>query len=176
MYIITRITDKTLAIMTADLHNYTDYLMRLAYSFTNDTNDAKDLFQETMLKAISKFHQFKPGTNLKAWVTTIMRNAYINQYRKNKRRRAYSLDEFDRGVYTPTEDNMSESNMISEEIMKQMETLRPNYKSLLEMIMNGYQYDQIAEHYQLPLGTVKSRIHLARKELYQKLQLAEILN
>lgn len=162
--------------MTTDLHKYTDYLMRLAYSFTNDTNDAKDLFQETMLKAISKFHQFKPGTNLKAWVTTIMRNAYINQYRKNKRRRAYSLDEYDRDTYAPTEDNMSESNMMSDEIMKQLDTLRPNYKSLLHMIMNGYQYDQIAEHYKLPLGTVKSRIHLARKELHLKLQRAEVLN
>ena len=162
--------------MNAELNNYTDYLMRLAYSFTNDANDAKDLFQETMLKAISKFHQFKPGTNLKAWATTIMRNAYINQYRKNKRRRAYSLDEFDRNAYAPTEDNMSESNMMSEEIIKQLETLRPNYKSLLRMIMNGYQYDQIAEHFQLPLGTVKSRIHLARKELYLKLQRAEVLN
>jgi len=105
-----------------------------------------------------------------------MRNAYINQYRKNKRRRAYSLDEYDRDTYAPTEDNMSESNMMSDEIMKQLDTLRPNYKSLLHMIMNGYQYDQIAEHYKLPLGTVKSRIHLARKELYLKLQLAEVLN
>ena len=162
--------------MNAELNNYSDYLMRLAYSFTSDGNDAKDLFQETMLKAISKFHQFKPGTNLKAWVTTIMRNAYINQYRKNKRRRAYSLDEFDRDTYAPTAENMSESNMMSEEIMKQLDTLRPNYKSLLQMIMSGYQYDQIAEHYQLPLGTVKSRIHLARKELYVKLQRAEVLN
>jgi len=120
--------------MKAEINKHTDYLMRLAYSFTNDTNDAKDLFQETMLKAISKFHQFKPGTNLKAWVTTIMRNAYINQYRKNKRRRAYSLDEYDRDTYAPTEDNMSESNMMSDEIMKQLDTLRPNYKSLLPVL------------------------------------------
>ena len=162
--------------MYSQLQPHTDYLRRLAYSFTNDTNDAKDLFQETMVKALSKFHQFTPGTNLKAWITTIMRNAYINQYRKTKRRRAYSLDEYETDTYEPTENNMSESNMVTEEIIKQLDTLRPNYKSLLEMIMEGYQYDQIADLHQLPLGTVKSRIHLARKELSRKLARIELLN
>ena len=162
--------------MYGEIQPHTDYLQRLAYSFTNDANEASDLFQETMVKALSKFHQFKPGTNLKAWMSTIMRNAYINQYRKNKRRRAYSLEDSITDAYSPTEDNQSESNMMTEEIMKQLSTLRPTYKSLLEMIMEGYQYDQIAEHHRLPLGTVKSRIHLARKELAHKLQRIEILN
>ncbi len=162
--------------MYSEIQPHTDYLKRLAYSFTNDINEASDLFQETMVKALSKFHQFKPGTNLKAWMSTIMRNAYINQYRSNKRRRAYSLDEYESDTYLPTEENMSESNMMTEEILKQLSTLRPTYKSLLEMIMEGYQYDQIAAHHRLPLGTVKSRIHLARKELSQKLQRIEIMN
>ena len=103
-------------------------------------------------------------------MSTIMRNAYINQYRKNKRRRAYSLEDTITDAYSLTENNHSESNMMTEEIMKQLSTLRPTYKSLLEMIMEGYQYDQIAKYYRFPLGTVKSHIHLARKELAYKPQ------
>lgn len=151
------------------------FLRRLAYTFTKDINDTEDLVQETMLKAISKYHLFTPGTNLKAWVSTIMRNSFLNHYKKKKRHKTdyYSSHEPElSGVV----ENQGESNILKGEILNQMDSLKPAYRDILKMIIEGYNYEQIAQTHSLPIGTVKSRIHLARKALAAKLKRIEIMN
>lgn len=151
------------------------FLRRLAYSFTKDINDTEDLVQETMLKAISKYHLFTPGTNLKAWVSTIMRNSFLSQYKKKKRHKTDFFASHEPEL-SGVVDNQGESNIMKDEILSQMATLKPAYQDILTMIIQGYNYEQIAQNQSLPIGTVKSRIHLARKALAAKLKRIETIN
>ncbi len=161
--------------MYHEISPYNSYLRQLAFTFARDKDNAQDLYQETVYKALAKFYQFKPGTNLKAWLSTIMRNTFINEYRKKK---FYTtpIETIQTTTCTPTEVNYSLSNLSIEEINNEMSSLNPKYKSVIEMCIAGFSYEEIAAHLNLPLGTVKSRIHLGRKELRDKLRESEILN
>ena len=156
-YKITRISDK--------LNNY-------ALSLTRNTEDAKDLVQETLTKAFVNNHRFDEQTNLNAWCYTIMRNTFINTYRKNESARNYvaattadfpsAKDNFRR--YNP--DNIYNAN----EITKVIDLLSIEYKKPFKMYTSGYKYKEIAEQMNLPIGTIKSRIFLARKQLMETLK------
>lgn len=158
-----------------DILSHSSFLRSLAYNFTKDINDTEDLVQETIFKAINKYHLFTPGTNLKAWISVIMRNSFLNHYRRKKRHQTeyFSTPEPElSGVV----ENQGEWNMVKDEILNQIATLKPDYQDILKMIIEGYNYEQIAQARALPIGTVKSRIHLARKALFIKLKKIELLN
>ena len=152
-------------------HN--EYLQPFAISLTRDSEDAADLCQETMLRALLNRDKYTFGTNLKAWLYTIMRNTFINSYRRNKR--MVKLDHPD-GIELAFESanmaarNEGYSRLRAREIGKALESIPPVFRLSFELYYTGYKYAEIAALLGEPLGTIKSRIHFARKALVERLE------
>ncbi|MEM9887536.1 MAG: sigma-70 family RNA polymerase sigma factor [Bacteroidota bacterium] len=147
-------------------------LKAFAMKLSNDFNDAEDLYQETAYRAFKYREMFKSETNLKAWLMTIMRNVFINDYRKKKKNRTLSdwTDTdylIDSGNHSTG--NSGEVSMAVEEIQAYIAKLDSNLATPFKMRFMGYKYQEIADELSLPLGTVKSRIFMARKELQYNL-------
>ena len=147
------------------------YLLAFAMNYTKNLEDAKDLTQETMLKAIRYKDYYKPKTNFKAWIFTIMKNTFINQYRRKVRSKTIFDNSTDLYLLNnSTEDRDSPYNYIADnEVNAQLDALSIEYKEPFEMHYNGYKYKEIAEKLDIPLGTVKSRIFIARQKLMEML-------
>ncbi len=144
-------------------------LLPFAYRLTNNVEDAKDLIQETAMRAYNNKEKFESGTNFKAWVTTIMRNTFINIYRK-KKNRATSSEPSDSYIFVNDKfavDNSAHSNMTMVELDGIMHTLDNIYRTPFQLFFEGYKYEEIAENMNLPIGTVKSRIFFARQKLME---------
>ncbi len=147
-------------------------LLPFAYRLTNNVEDAKDLIQETALRAYNNKDKFEVGTNFRAWVTTIMRNTFINIYRK-KKNRATSSEPTDSYVFINEKhavDNAAHSNMMMIELDGIMNSLDYIYRQPFLMFYEGYKYEEIAENMNLPIGTVKSRIFFARQKLMESIR------
>ena len=145
-----------------------DSLKPYAISLTKDKEDADDLFQDTIVRALSNKDKYRIGTNIKAWLYTIMRNIFINNYRKNKKfTKVTNEDNSDAYVYTynHTAPNRGWNNMRMKEIQNAMDKLPNSFRQSFEMYYMGYKYQEISSMLNEPLGTVKSRIHFARKQL-----------
>ena len=146
-------------------------LQSFAMSFTRNREDAKDLTQETMMKAITYRNYYTPQTNFKAWVFTIMRNVFINQYRRKVK--SGQIFDHSKELYllsNSAENNDSPTNyMLSKELNKQITKLEDEYKVPFEMHFQGFKYKEIADQLEIPIGTVKSRIFIARKKLMSSL-------
>lgn len=147
--------------LSAILHSF-------AYNLTKNVEDARDLFQETAFRALTNREKFNPGTNFKAWLFTIMKNIFINNYRKKTKANTI-MDSTDNMYYInsggTTISNRAESNIMMQELTKMVDGLDDGIRIPFLMHYHGYKYQEIAEHLDLPLGTVKSRIFFARKEL-----------
>lgn len=144
-----------------------------AYHLTMNDEEAKDLLQETYLKAISYRDKFRDKTNLKAWLYTIMKNTFINQYRraaKTKKIMDQNRDLTDFGVAQRDKPENQESKYQFQEITREVEALDQAYRVPFQMYNDGFKYKEIAAEMELPIGTVKSRIFLARKQLMSKLE------
>ncbi len=146
----------------------TSLLQAFAYNLTKNVEDAKDLFQETAFRAMTNRDKFRPGTNFKAWLFTIMKNIFINNYRKRVKANTI-MDSTDNMYYINSGNvvigNMAESNIMMKELSKMIEELDDSIKIPFLMHYQGFKYQEIADELELPLGTVKSRIFFARKEL-----------
>lgn len=155
------------------LTNLRDAFQNYAYSLTQNGEDANDLVQETYLKALTYKDKFDPSTNLKAWMFTIMKNTFINNYRRESRVRKI-VDTTDNMYYinmgsTSTLGN-SQDIIQHDELKAVVDSLEDEFRIPFEMHFGGYKYKEIAEHMNLSIGTVKSRIFFARKKLMEKLQ------
>lgn len=150
------------------LNQMTPVLNSFAYNLTKSIEDAKDLFQETAFRAITNREKFRPGTNFKAWLFTIMKNIFINNYRKKVKANTI-MDSTDNNYYINSGNiainNQAGSNIMVKEIKGMIRGLDESIKVPFMMHYSGYKYQEIAEYLELPLGTVKSRIFFARKEL-----------
>lgn len=143
-------------------------LKNFALSLTHNTDDALDLVQDTFVKAITYRDKFEESTNLKAWLFTIMKNTFINSYRRAVKTNQIMQSNADLAMARAFKDNyydMTESRISAKEILKKIENLDDQYKIPFTKHYNGYKYEEIANEMQLPLGTIKSRIFLARKIL-----------
>lgn len=143
-------------------------LKNFALSLTHNTDDALDLVQDTFVKAITYRDKFEDSTNLKAWLFTIMKNTFINTYRRAVKTNQIMQSNADLAMARAFKDNyydMTESRISAKEILKKIENLDDQYKIPFTKHYNGYKYEEIANEMQLPLGTIKSRIFLARKIL-----------
>ncbi len=152
---------------------HSDFLKPYAISLTHDQDDAKDLFQETMLKALLNKEKYQFGTNLKAWLYTIMRNIFINHYRRNKKFSKITNEiPTDIIALQPAKQafNYGWNNMRMNEIKKAIDNLPQIFRLSFELYYIGYKYQEIATLLQEPLGTIKSRIHFARKMLISELE------
>lgn len=150
-----------------------DHLRPIALNLTRDENDANDLAQETMYKALSNQEKFKTGTNLQAWLYTIMKNIFINDYRRQRKRGAIiNNTENYQGLETAEKEwtNEGEQSMNMQDINQALGKISNAYSYPFLKHFEGYKYDEIADELELPVGTVKSRIHLARKQLQTRLR------
>ena len=150
-----------------------DVLEYFALSLTKNREDAQDLLQETMVKAIRYQDKYQPNTNMKAWLHTIMKNTFINQYRKMKRANTVitTQDNVDVLDFVPAATEYTpESVRATKEINKVIDALDDNTRVPFTMHLKGFKYKEIAEHLNIPIGTVKNRIHIARKQLKEKLR------
>lgn len=152
----------------SNLMNLQANLLNFAYMLTSNRDDAYDLLQDTTLKALDNEDKYAENTNFKGWVFTIMRNIFINNYRRAGRA----------ATVVDTTENLYHLNLCQEsgietpegaygvnEISAAIDEIADEYRIPFVMHVQGYKYNEIAEHMNLPLGTVKSRIFFARKKL-----------
>lgn len=148
-------------------------LQRFAYKLTNDKEEANDLLQETSLKALVNIDKYEPNTNFKGWLFTIMRNIFINNYRKVVREQTFvdtSENLFQLNQGKESDDYIVENNYDLKEITTAINSLSNEMRVPSVMHIKGYKYREIADRLALPLGTVKSRIFLTRRILQDKLK------
>jgi RNA polymerase sigma-70 factor, ECF subfamily len=151
---------------------YTFTLRAFALKLTRDKVDADDLYQDTLCKAIRYQHQYQPKTNLQAWLMTIMRNTFINEWRR-RRRYLQVQQQAIPGVTVAAsgvENNNGEQSLIMQELTQAIDLLEEGQRQPFLLAYQGYKYEEIATEMDLPVGTVKSRIHQARKALKKKLR------
>lgn len=159
--------------------NMSRNLRPYAINLTKDIDDAKDLLQETMFRALTNKDKYRQGTNLKAWLFTIMKNIFINGYRKKMKQKTI-IDTTDNLFYINSSNNAifnrSEGNFVLEDVLRAIKHLSKEYRIPFVMHYEGFKYQEIAEELKLPLGTVKSRIFFARKELKKQLSIYRFSN
>ena len=151
-----------------NFHFLTESLNAFAYSLTKNSEDAKDLYQETAFRAINNRDKFRPETNFKAWTFTIMKNIFINNYRKKVKANTI-LDSTDNNFFIDSGSNVITNdggrNILMNELQEMITSLEDGIRIPFIMHHEGFKYNEIAEKFDLPLGTVKSRIFFARKAL-----------
>src|SRR6187402_47044 len=150
-----------------------------AYRLTRDGDDAKDLVQDTYLKAYRFIESFQKGTNAKAWLFRILKNSFINDYRKKSKEPSkvdyqevesyYNSEEVDRQI-TPDLRVEALKDMIGDEISNALNALDVDFRTVIILCdLEGFKYEEMAKILDIPIGTVRSRLHRARQLLKEKL-------
>ncbi len=156
-----------------DIDKITISLNSFAFKLTKNSMDAEDLYQETAFRALTNKEKFRPGTNFKAWMFTIMKNIFINNYRKKVKSNTI-MDNTDNMYYLNSSNNAIanavEGNFVMQELQKMIKSLDESIRKPFMMHYEGFKYQEIADELVLPLGTVKSRIFFARKALKAKIK------
>lgn len=150
-----------------------EFLKPFAATLTRDNEAAKDLFQETLYRALANQDKYNVGTNIKAWLYTIMRNIFINNYRR-KAKQATILDstpnEYLINQYQGAVANEAIASINLKEVQQAIHNLPEIFRNPFLLYFDGYKYHEIADMLGEPLGTIKSRIHFARKLLKTHIQ------
>lgn len=149
-----------------------DFLKPFAINLTRDTEAANDLYQETLYKALANKEKYNVGTNIKAWLFTIMRNIFINNYRRKAKQKTIldsTPNDYLINLKQATVGNDAESDMRVKEINSAIMQLPEIFKTPFLLYFDGYKYNEIADVLHEPLGTIKSRIHFARKLLKEQI-------
>jgi RNA polymerase sigma-70 factor (ECF subfamily) len=153
----------------ASLH---DTLEMFTRRFTKNQEESEDLIQDTVLKALTYRDKFRQNTNLKGWLYTIMRNTFINNYRKAQRARTTHDDTKEMYYLNVADDytfNLPDGSYEYQDIQNAVNGIKPDLLVPFRMHTEGYKYHEIAEELEIPIGTVKNRIFHARKEIQKKL-------
>lgn len=146
----------------------TDFLKPFAFTLTRDNEEAKDLVQETIYKAIANKEKYNVGTNIKAWLYTIMRNIFINSYRRKSKQQVIfddSPNDFLINLNNSIVSNDAIATINMKEVKQYIHQLPDIFKIPFLLYFDGYRYNEIADKLNEPLGTIKSRIHFARRLL-----------
>lgn len=154
-------------------------MYNFGYRLTLDEDDAKDLVQDTYLKSYRFIESFQKGTNAKAWLFRILKNSFINDYRKKSKEPSkvdyqevesyYNSDEVDRQITTDLRVE-SLQDMIGDEISNALNSLDVDFRTVIILCdLEGFKYDEMAKILDIPIGTVRSRLHRARNLLKDKL-------
>lgn len=147
-------------------------LNQFALHLTQNTEDAGDLLQDTLLKAYQYRQKFEDGSNLKAWLFTIMRNTFINNYRSAKRKReTFQITECDISEMQlgRSERNAGEQQLVLRELNHAIAELPEGIRKAFSLNLHGFKYHEIAQILSIPIGTVKTRIFMAKRMLRQSL-------
>jgi RNA polymerase sigma factor (sigma-70 family) len=145
-----------------------EFLKPFAVTLTKDQETAKDLLQETMFRALANQEKYNVGTNIKAWLYTIMRNIFINNYRRKSKQNTIfdnSANDFLLDYQQSSIPNAAESNLRIKEIQAAIHGLPDIFRQPFMLYFEGFKYHEIADILYEPLGTIKSRIHFARRLL-----------
>jgi RNA polymerase sigma-70 factor (ECF subfamily) len=156
-----------------------DALYNYALKIARNADDAQDLLQETYYKAFKNYHQFENGTNSKAWMFMILKNTFINNYRKIKREPAkLDYDEIE-DIYENIKSDQAKDNnldldfyndLLDDDLSAALSKIPSKMKEVFLLCdLEGYTYEEIAEITDIPIGTVRSRLHRARKLLQDEL-------
>lgn len=156
-----------------------DSLFNFALRMTGDSDEANDLIQDTYLKAFRFFDKFEKGTNCKAWLFRIMKNTYINNYRKTSKEPTKLDYEDVENYYENVKPSYSEDshlekeifdNLLDDDVSQAIAQLPDDFRTVIILSdIEGFTYEEIADFVDCPIGTVRSRLHRARKMLYTKL-------
>ena len=156
-----------------------DAVYTFAYRLTGDATQAEDLVQEVYLKAWRFLGRYEEGTNAKAWLFRICRNAFINEYR-TKKSRPYKVDYEDIVVYHNDDDPVAPryfglheemgSKLLGDEVTLAINALSPAFRTVVLLDLEDFTYEEIAAILEIPIGTVRSRLHRARNVLAEKLR------
>jgi RNA polymerase sigma factor (sigma-70 family) len=161
------------------LNQLSSTLKPFALKLTRDMDDANDLLQDTMVKAFTNKDKFTEGTNLKAWLYTIMKNTFITNYQRMVRRGTF-VDTTDNLHFINSSGSLIENgvfgNFAMDDINEAIDNLDDVYKTPFMMHFRGFKYHEIADKLQIPIGTVKNRIHIARKFLKEDLMVYKHTN
>lgn len=155
-----------------NLINLQKGLVNFANRLTSNKEDAKDLVQDTYLKALKCYDKFVHESNLRAWIYTVMKNTFINNYRRIKDHNTYYIQTYEvfyQSFLYCSGTNNPESEYTAKDIKIRIEALDDNFKLPLIMHHEGYKYKEIAETLDMNIGTVKSRIFFARKKMKKQL-------
>ena len=150
------------------LLNNSDFLKLFAFTLTKDNDAAKDLMQETLYKALANKEKYNTGTNVRAWMYTIMRNIFINDYRRKARYHTIfdsTANDFILNYALASVNDGAEVRLALKDVKLAMQRLPDIFRFPFQMYFEGYRYTEIAQVLHEPLGTIKSRIHFARKLL-----------
>jgi len=149
-----------------------DFLKPFAVNLTKDNETAKDLYQETLYKALVNHEKYNTDTNIKAWLFTIMRNIFINDYRRKAKQQTIfdnTHNDYLLNYNQLTVANAAEANLKMKEINKAINSLPEIFRTPFLLYFDGYRYHEISRALNEPLGTIKSRIHFARKLLKEQI-------
>ncbi|WP_373523181.1 sigma-70 family RNA polymerase sigma factor [Aquiflexum sp.] len=157
-----------------------DSMYNFGYRLTFDEDDAKDLVQDTYLKAYRFINSFEQGTNAKAWLFRILKNSFINDYRKKSKQPAkvdyqevetyYNSDDVDYGITTDLRVD-AVKDMLGDEISNALNSLAVDFRTVIILCdLEGFTYEEMAKILDIPIGTVRSRLHRARNLLKDKLR------
>ncbi|MFD2035597.1 sigma-70 family RNA polymerase sigma factor [Belliella marina] len=157
-----------------------DSMYNFGYRLTFDEDDAKDLVQDTYLKAYRFINSFEQGTNAKAWLFRILKNSFINDYRKKSKQPAkvdyqevetyYNSDDVDYGITSDLRVD-SVKDMLGDEISNALNSLAVDFRTVIILCdLEGFTYEEMAKILDIPIGTVRSRLHRARNLLKEKLR------
>lgn len=152
-----------------NMQTFQPMLRNYALQLTQNMDDANDLVQETFLKAMMYSSKFKKGTNLKGWLFTIMRNSFINNYRRITKRSTFMDTQEEQFIIDSAKSfntfNDGESKFVRQDLANAIDKLPDDLRITFEMNTLGYKYHEIAEKINIPIGTVKTRIFVARRKL-----------
>ncbi len=155
------------------LVNNAEFLKPFAITLTRDSEAAKDLFQETLYRALANKEKYNVGTNIKAWLYTIMRNIFINNYRRKTKQNTIfdsTPNEFLINQKQVVISDTAEGNLRIKDIQAAIHNLPEIFRNPFLLYFDGFKYNEIADMLREPLGTIKSRIHFARKLLKAQIQ------
>jgi RNA polymerase sigma factor (sigma-70 family) len=168
------------SIFDTEFMPHIDSMYNFAYRLTFDEDDAKDLVQDTYLKAFRFINSFEQGTNAKAWLFRILKNSFINDYRKKSKLPAkidyqevetyYNSDDVDYGITTDLRVD-AVKDMLGDEISNALNSLAVDFRTVIILCdLEGFTYEEMAKILDIPIGTVRSRLHRARNLLKEKLR------
>lgn len=156
------------------VYDHKSALQNFAFKFTQNLDDADDLVQDTILKAMRYSKMFQDGSNMKAWLYTIMKNTFINDYRKSTKRLSVmdTTEEISSAqLFKSASENQANNKFISDDVNKALGKLNPDYYIPFTKYFEGYKYHEIADMLNIPIGTIKTRIHVARQLLKSDLKI-----